>query len=100
MDKDDKLEQSEELQHEEELLSRRDFLFGLKKWSKVVIGVAVGGSLVLQDNVADAWWVNRRGWGNRGWGNRGWGNGGWGNRGWGNGGWINRRGGGGWLNVP
>jgi hypothetical protein len=99
MDKEDKLEQSEELQHEEELLSRRDFLFGLKKWSKVVIGVAVGGALVLQDNAADAWY-NRRGWGNGGWGNRGWGNHGWGNRGWGNGGWLNRRGGGGWLNIP
>ena len=112
MAKDDKLEPTEELLDEEELVSRRDFLVGLGKWSKIVIGLALlGGTLALPENDAAARgfaWGNRGGggsWGNRGgggWANRygggGWGNiggGGWGNRG--GGGWGNR-GGGGWGN--
>jgi hypothetical protein len=128
MAKDDKLEPIEELLDEEELVSRRDFLVGLGKWSKIVIGLALlGGTLAIPENDAAAaafsWnnggtgvgWANHGGgWANRygggGWGNiggGGWGNrggGGWGNRGgggWGNrggGSWANRRGGGGWAN--
>ena len=90
-------EQSEEM-------SRRDFLVGLKKWSKVAIGAALlSGSLTMvKDGEAGAW-VNRRG-GGGAWGNgRGGGGGAWGNRGgsWANGrngGWANRRGGAGWAN--
>lgn len=101
----------------DKLLSRRDFLSGLKKWSKVVIAGAVGISLGSRAHAGS--WVNRYGgggwanggvvWGNGGtiWGNSGgsWGNGGgsWGNSGgsWGNSGggsWVNRYGGGGWIN--
>jgi len=100
------------------LLSRRDFLLGLKKWSKVVIGGALLGGLVLHPEKqaeAGVGWVNRRGgWGGSRWinggGGGGWynrhGGGGWYNRhggggGWYNrsGGWANRRGGGGWVNF-
>ena len=97
---------------ENELISRREFFVGLKKWSKVVIGSAIVGSAVANANQeAQAYtWLNRRGgWGNGGggsWLNRApwnnWNN--WNNRGpsWlnGGGGWINRRGGGGfgWIN--
>ena len=122
MAKDDKLEPTEELLDEEDLVSRRDFLVGLGKWSKIVIGLALlGGTLAMPENDAAArtTWANggRGGWANRvgggGWANRygggGWANrggGGWNNRGgggtWGNrvggGGWANRRGGGGWGN--
>lgn len=122
MAKDDKFELTEELLDEEELVSRRDFLVGLGKWSKIVIGLALfGGTLVIPENDAAARafaWANRGGgggWANRGgggWANR-YGGGGWANRGgggwangggtWGNrvggGGWANRRGGGGWLNF-
>ena len=89
---------------DDELLSRREFLSGLKKWSKVVIASAIGITIASK---ADAGaWVNRYG-GGGGWINRGgsWlnGGGGWYNRGgsWLNGpggGWINRYGGGGWIN--
>jgi len=75
--------------------SRRDFLIGLGRWSKIAIGVAVFGGLAAHesDAVAGAW-VNRRG----GWINgRGGGGGGWINGG--GGGWVNARGGGGgWIN--
>jgi hypothetical protein len=123
MAKDDKLEPTEELLDEEELVSRRDFLVGLGKWSKIVIGLALlGGTLALPENEAAAaafsWnnggtgvgWANRRGggWSNRygggGWANGGYnpgwnnkGGGGWNNRG-GGGTWGNRVGGGGWAN--
>jgi hypothetical protein len=79
---------------ESELKSRRDFLVGLGKWSKVIIGGAVFGRLLTLDKQAQAAWVNRRG----GWVNgRGSGGGGWANAR-GGGGWANRRGGGGWVN--
>lgn len=100
---------------EQRLLSRRDFLAGLRKWSAAVIGVAVAGSVLLPGEVAASGWVNGRGsWvnggGGGGWVNRGgtWINGGgggsaWANRGaaWANRGasWANRSGGGGsWVN--
>jgi len=81
---------------ENQLLSRRDFLQGLKKWSQIVIGgVALGGLVTGKE--AEAAWVNSRG----SWVN-GHGGGGWANRGasWvnGGGGWINGGGGGGWIN--
>ena len=89
-------EQIKETEHQseesrEELCSRRDFLIGLKKWSKIVIGGALfAATLTENEKEASAGsWINRRG----GWG---WGGGGWINgRG---GGWANRRGGGGWIN--
>jgi hypothetical protein len=111
MAKDDKLEPTEELLDEEDLVSRRDFLVGLGKWSKIVIGLALlGGTLAMPENDATAQttWANggRGGWANRygggGWANRGgggWANGGF-NPGWNNvggGGWHNH-GGGGWHN--
>ena len=80
---------NEEESHETEaqqVMSRRDYLLSLKKWSKVVIGsVLVGGVLAVtsQNADADGGWVNRRGGG-------GWGNGG-GNS------WANRRGLGAWI---
>lgn len=88
-----------------EQMSRRDFLAGLKKWSKVAIGAALlsGPLSMVKDSEAGAW-INRRGGGGGGWGNRrGGGGGAWGNgRGtWANGsrgGWVNRRGGAGWVN--
>ena len=105
-----------EEQEEQKLLSRRDFLSGLRKWSAAVIGVAVVGGVLLPDE-ANAGWVNGRGaWvnghgGGGGWVNRAttWVNGGgggvaWANRGvaWANRGasWANRAGGGGgsWVN--
>ncbi|MEE4378746.1 MAG: hypothetical protein V2J55_14735 [Candidatus Competibacteraceae bacterium] len=79
------------------LNSRRDFLLGLGKWSKAVIGGVVLGSLITPDQTAEARgsWINRRGGG--GWANHRGGGGGWYNRG--GGGWINGHGGGGsWLN--
>ena len=112
MAKDDKLEPTEELLDEEDLVSRRDFLVGLGKWSKIVIGLALlGGTLTMPENDAAArtTWANggRGGWANRvgggGWANR-YGGGGWANRGgggWANGGFNpgwNNVGGGGWHN--
>ncbi len=103
-----KLESNEEINmsdEEKELVSRRDFLVGLKKWSAIVIGGAIlGGALPTQEARA-AWvngggggaWVNGRGgWINGGGGGGGWINGGGG----GGGGWINGHGGGGgaWVN--
>ena len=79
--------QSEESR--EELSSRRDFLIGLKKWSKIVIGGALFAATLTgnEEEASAGAWVNRRG---------GWGGGSWINRG--GGGWVNRRGGGGWIN--
>ncbi|MCP4405654.1 MAG: hypothetical protein GY801_51175 [bacterium] len=73
---------------QEELLSRREYLMSLRKWSKVVIGViALGGVLTQTEQESEAAsWVNRRGSG-------GWRNGGraWANRSPGGGSWANRR---------
>ena len=82
---------------EEELNSRRSFLIGMGRWSKIVIGAAVFGGLALPESDAEAGWINRRGGGGGGWVNRhGGGGGGWVNRH--GGGWVNRHGGGGWVN--
>jgi hypothetical protein len=80
---------------DEERQSRRDFLVGLGRWSKIVIGAAVFGGLAASESDAQAGaWINNRG-GGGGWINGG--GGGWiNNRG--GGGWINNRGGGGWIN--
>lgn len=103
---DHKLEKQAE-EEEQWLLSRRDFLAGLRKWSAAVIGVAVAGSVLLPGEAAASGWVNGRGsWvngGGGGWVNRGGGGGSWYNRGvaWANRGasWANRAGGGGsWVN--
>ena len=73
-------------------MSRRDFLSGMKKWSKVVIATAVVGSAASKALAAS--WANRGGsWANRGGGRGG---GGWANSS--RGGWANRRGGLGWAN--
>lgn len=104
MEKEPKEPSVEEIgSHQEELMDRRDFLLGLKKWSKVVIGVAVLGSGLLHagtENEAVAGrWANARG-GGGAWGNHGGGGGAWGNRAGGGGAWANGRGGGGgaWVN--
>jgi len=80
---------------EHETQSRRKFLSGLGKWSKVVIaGALVGSGTLLTEKSAQAGtWINRRGGGGGGWLNGRGGGGGWVNRrggGWG-GSWINRR---------
>ncbi len=103
MNDDTKPKSNEDALHDDDLKSRREFLVGLKKWSKIVIGgILVGGALVSPDRDAEAGWINRRGGGGGGWANRGgsWvnrGGGSWVNRG-GGGGWVNRGGGGGWVN--
>ena len=83
---------------EEVLQSRRQFLVGLGKWSKVVItGAVLGTGLTHVGRDAQAGWINRRGgyYGPVGGGSwiNGAGGGGWVNRrgGWGGGSWINRR---------
>ena len=121
MDKDPKDQKGEEISNtEQELLDRRGFLLGLKKWSKIVIGGALLGSGLLnagaEKEAEAAAWANRGGggggaaWANRGgggsaavvrppggggaWANRAGGGGAWANRGaaWANrgGSWINR----------
>lgn len=111
-DNDSEIRSEENIPDEGELLNRRDFLVGLKKWSKIVIGGALLSGALADPKASAGAWINRRGggggWGNGGliWGNGGivWGNGGliWGNGGggWGNGGgsWANRHGGGSWAN--
>jgi hypothetical protein len=94
----------EEGQVAEKLVNRRDFLVGLKKWSKVVIGVSllggtVGGLLLENTDAFGSSWVNRGGGGGGGWINRPGGGGGWLNHAGGGGGWVNHFGGGGtWVN--
>jgi hypothetical protein len=71
---------------EEDLQTRRDFLIGLGRWSKIVIGAALLGGIAAEVPEAEAGaWVNRRG---------GYGGGGaWVNNrgGYGGGAWVNRR---------
>jgi len=119
MDKDPKDQKGEEISNtEQELLDRRGFLLGLKKWSKIVIGGALLGSGLLnagaEKEAEAAAWANRGGgggaWANRAggggaavvrppggggaWANRAGGGGAWANRGaaWANrgGSWVNR----------
>lgn len=69
--------------------TRRDFLLGLGRWSKVVIGAACFGGLALPSSTVQAGWLNRRGTVVGG---------SWANAYGGGGTWANRRGGGGWIN--
>ena len=88
-----------EKKDEQRMVSRRDFLAGLRKWSAAAIGVAVGGSILLQgENTAG--WVNSRGSWINGAGAGGWINRRttWVNGGGGGGAWVNRAGGGAWIN--
>ncbi len=84
---------------EPDLRDRRDFLIGLGKWSKAVIGGVVLGGVMLPGKEAEAvGWSNHGNWVNLGGGGPGWGYGGWYNRPgwynrwprWVNGGWYNR----------
>jgi hypothetical protein len=89
---------------DQKLVSRRDFLSGLRKWSAAVIGVAIAGAVLVPGKTASGWvngrggWVNGAGGGGGSWANRGatWANRGaaWANRAGGGGGgsWVNRRG--------
>jgi hypothetical protein len=97
------VEDANESDEEKTLLSRRNFLIGLRKWSTIIIGGALLSS-VLPQQEASGWvngrggWVNGGGGGTAGWVNRAGGGGaGWVNRsGGGSAGWINGRGG--WVN--
>ena len=89
------------------LRERRDFLIGLGKWSKAVIGGVVLGGVLLPGKEAEAvGWSNHSNWVNLGGGGPGWGGPRWGwGGGWGYGpGWYNRRrhwyNGPGWYNRP
>lgn len=98
-------EEANESDEEQRLLSRRNFLVGLQKWSAIIIGGTLLTS-ALPPPEANAWvngratWVNGRG----GWVNGGGGGGAaWVNRavGGGGAGWVNKSGGGGgaaWVN--
>jgi hypothetical protein len=115
MENDQDLQEPDDSAEDQKLVTRRDFLAGLRKWSTAVIGVAVAGAVLLPGETTSGWvnsrgawingggggWVNRAttwvngagvgGWYNRGivWANRG---GSWANRAGGGGSWINRRG--------
>jgi hypothetical protein len=107
MDNDPKGQQGDDIKGGKEgLMDRRNFLLGLKKWSKIVIGGALLGSALL--NSADETEVEAAGWANRagagGWANRAGaggavvtrGGGAWANRAGAGGAWANRAGG--WVN--
>lgn len=99
MEDDKELEQDEKVVDKQKLVSRRDFLVGLRKWSAAVIGVTIVGGVLLPEETRGQW-INRRatwvnggggGWINRGgtWVNRG---SAWANRAGGGAAWVNRRG--------
>jgi len=101
MENDQEIQERDEHAEEQRLVSRRDFLVGLRKWSAAVIGVAVAGAVLLPGETADGWINSRGGWINGvgvGWVNRAttWVNGHVG----GGASWVNRSGGGGtsWVN--
>jgi len=108
MPKDSSDQETDAIPADPNLIGRRDFLLGLRKWSAIVVGSTILGGLLLPGEAAG--WVNSRAsWingGAGGWVNRGgsWINGGgaWINRSgrWINGGgaWINGGGGGAWVN--
>ena len=115
MDRDTTELQNEEAPcNEQELMDRRRFLHSLQKWSKIVIGGALAGSILLNPGIEAeaAGWANRGGGGGAAWANRGGGGGAavvhpggggtaWGNHAGGGGAaWANRAGGGGaaWAN--
>ena len=54
-------ESMDNVAEEQELQSRREFLIGLGKWSRVVIAGAVFGGATLTHKAAEAAWINRRG---------------------------------------
>lgn len=104
-------EDANESDEEKRLLSRRNFLVGLQKWSAIIIGgTLLAGALPPPE--ASAWvngrvgggggaaWVNGRGGGGgAAWVNKAGGGGaGWVNRSGGGGAWVNGRGGAGWIN--
>ncbi len=107
-----------ESDEEQRLLSRRNFLVGLQRWSAIIIGgtllagalpppeasawvngrVGVGGGSAAWVNGRGGW-VNGGGGGGAAWVNRAGGGGaGWVNRSGGGGAWVNGRGGAGWIN--
>ena len=95
---DQELQKQEETEEERKLVTRRDFLSGLRKWSAAVIGVAVAGGVLLRGETASGWVNGRGGWingGGGGWLNRATT---WVNGGGGGGAWVNRAGGGAWVN--
>jgi hypothetical protein len=121
MEKDRETNENREMFSEKERrVSSSEYLAGLGKWSKIVIGAAlVGGAILAYGRLAEASvdasvggplltsdqealvhlaaWANHRG-GSTGWANRVGGGGAWANHG-GGGGWVNRYGGGGaWAN--
>lgn len=93
MDHEEEIQKPDEDAEARQLVSRRDFLAGLRKWSAAAIGIAVAGAVLLPGETTSGW-VNGRG---GSWVNGG-GGGGWVNRS--GGGWINGHGGGGgsWVN--
>src|SRR5208337_332731 len=75
MEKDTRGQSGEEIgANEKEMIDRRGFLSGLKKWSKIVIGGALLGSGLLnagaEKEAAAGAWANRAGGGGRAWANR------------------------------
>ena len=79
----------------EDLLTRRDALASVGRWSKIVIGGALGAAAfgaMAKDANAAVWGNGGRSWANRR------GGGGWVNNRGGGGSWVNRRGLGGWIN--
>ena len=86
MEKNYNFQESESGAEEKDILSRREYLISLKKWSKVVVGgVLLGGLLASTNEEAEARgsWANRRGGRRRG--------GSWANRRGPGGSWANRR---------
>jgi hypothetical protein len=51
MDNDELIQNPDENVQEQRLLSRRNFLAGLRKWSTAVIGVAIVGGVLLPEEV-------------------------------------------------
>src|SRR5258705_9631940 len=82
----ERVEDANKSDEEKRLLSRRNFLIGLRKWSTIIIGGALLSS-VLPQQEASGWVNGRGGWvnggrgGTAGWGNRAGGGGaGWGDK--------------------
>src|SRR6201991_4915376 len=91
MENDEAVEKPVDDLDEQKLVSRRDFLTGLRKWSAAVIGVAVAGAVLLPGETTSGWVNGRGSWVNGG-------GGGWVNR---KTTWVNGHGGGGgaaWVN--
>jgi len=103
MDNEEEIQKPDENAEERQLISRRDFLAGLRKWSAAAIGIAVAGAVLLPGETTSGWVNSRGGWingGGGGWVNRKttWVNG---HGGGGGAAWVNHSGGGGgaaWVN--